>query len=118
MARTAIPIQVLQPNKAIADISFTAADAVNNHEVVNDGRTVLVFKNTDTAAKTVTIKSVPDIFGRSGDLVVNVPASTGLSLVNMLLPSIWNQRGAGDLGKVHIDVSAATGLSLAAIRLQ
>lgn len=116
MARTALPIQQIPRNGSIAGVSFTAADATNDHEFPNDGNTFLIVKNTDVAAQSVTVVSVPDEHGRTGDLTISVPANGGVAVTSVFRPAIWNQSGA-DAGKVFVNITTATGLSLAAVRL-
>ena len=115
MPRTAIPIQEIANQSAIDNISWTAADAANNHEFENDGDTLLLAKCTDASGKTVTVVSVADEHGRSGDKAISVSATTGFSIGGPFLPTIWN--GAGT-NKTSVNVSAATGLSLAAVRIK
>lgn len=117
MARVAIAINTLGPNGGgLNDTTFTAGDATNDHEFDNDGNTLLVVRNTDVAAKTVTVKSVADPFGRSQDLTLTVPAlsgaNPGLAMAGPFLSAIWNQSGA----KVHVDIASATNLSFAAVK--
>ena len=51
------------------DIAFTAADATNKQEVVLTGNEILVFWNTHAStAYTVTINTVADSLGRTGDV--------------------------------------------------
>ncbi len=113
MPRTALTVQTIPPHGGgIQSITFTAADATNNHEFENDGRTMLLAKCTDASSKTVTVVSVPDLYGRSGNLAMVVPATTGEAIAGPFPPGLWSQSN----GRVNVDVSAATGLSLAAVR--
>ena len=114
MARTAIPIQDVPFQGSIDNLTWTAADAVNNHEFDNNGHVLLLARNTDAAGKTVTVVSVADEYGRTGDKAITVPATTGYATAGPFKPSLWNQSGTG---KTNVNVSAATGLSLAAIRI-
>lgn len=117
MARTNIPIDVLPLNGGAVTLTGVAADVVNQHELVNDGKTILFAENEDAATKTVTVDSVADSFGRTGDTVHVVPAAVGgipgKAAIGPFLPSIWNQGGGS---KVNVDVSAATSLRLYAVR--
>ena len=115
MPRTAVPLQKIPRNGAISDIAWTAADAVNGHEFRNNGKVLLLAKNTDVSSKTVTVVSVPDEAGRTGDLVINVPATNGIAIAGPFRPVWWNRREAGLTGLVHVDVANATGLSLACV---
>jgi len=119
MARTNIPIDILPLNGGAIVLTGVAADAVNGHEFVNDGKTFLAVENLDAATKTVTVISVPDSFGRLGNTVQIVPAAVatvpGKASIGPFLPSIWNQGGGS---KVNVDISAATTTRLYAFRFR
>lgn len=117
MPRTAIPITEVPFQGKLDNISFTAADATNQMMFDNDGSTVLVVKNTSGAAVTVTVLSVKDEAGRSGDLSISVPATTGLAFIGPLRQAWWNQT-ATDIGKVYVNFSSGTGVSIAALRIR
>lgn len=76
MARTNIPAQSLigaYPSLPIsaggADLTFTAADAVNgNSTPLVDNKTVLLAYNTDSAPHNVSVNSVADTLNRTGDI--------------------------------------------------
>lgn len=118
--RTAIPVQAPAQFGGLQNVLLTAADAANGHIIPNDGRTVIIAVNNDVAAKTVTISSVPDENGRSGDIVLVVPAATGsvpgIAITDTLPPALFSQQNA-DAGNIYLQVSAATSLKLAAVRI-
>lgn len=119
MARTPIATVVAQKNKGLNPVTWTAADAANGHTYQDAGDTVLLLKNTDSAAKTVTIASVPEpSFGRTGDVVIVVPAATGsdpgMAVFGLPDAQAWDQPG----GTINVNVSAATGLFLTALQVQ
>lgn len=118
--RTALTVQSPAQFGGLQNVLLTAADAVNNHIVPNDGKTVIIAVNNDVAAKTVTIVSVPDENGRSGDIVMLVPAASGsfpgIAITDQLPPALFSQQNA-DAGNVYVNVSAATNLKLAAVRI-
>lgn len=73
MSRTAITPQVPKgPYGVISsgqlDLTETAADTTNNNEFVLTGREVLLAHNTDTGTHHITITSIADAKGRSGDI--------------------------------------------------
>lgn len=118
MARVAVPMNTIPPNGAgLNNLSFVAGDATNDHEFDNDGATLLVAKNTGVGAITVTITSVADQYGRTKDTTLVVPALSGsdpgFAVAGPFLQANWNQAGA----KVFVDLTTATGLSLAAARI-
>lgn len=115
MARTAIAVQEIQFLGSGA-IAFTAADATNGMMFPNDGRTVLLIKNGGAGAITVTVTSVPDEYGRTGDLIISVAAGEE-RIVGPLRPALFNQRSGADQGTVYVGFSAATSVTVAAPRL-
>lgn len=116
MPRTSIAVEEVPFQSADNDVTFNAVDAANGMMFPNDGRTILLVKNADAAAKTVTIRAVPDEAGRSVDLVVTVAAGK-TALVPPLRPAWWNQRSGADMGQVYVDFSAATNTTVACNRL-
>jgi hypothetical protein len=114
MARTDIPVQQMANHGAGDDsITFTAGDAANDHSFTNTGREILLMKCTDGTQKTATVISVADEHGRTGDLTITCPATTGLSNKGPFVPARWSQ----STGLVHVDLTDATGVSFAVIRL-
>jgi hypothetical protein len=112
MARTNIPVQDL-PVGGLAALTWTNSDSTNDHDFLNDGSTILIMRNSDAATKAVTIKSVTDDRGRTGDIAITVPATTGLSLVPLLPPALFNVGG-----RVQVDLAtSAAGFQLAAVRI-
>ncbi len=113
MARAAITVSEI-PRHGSVSPTFVSGNATDDHELVNDGRTSLIFRNLDTSPNTVTIVSVDDPYGRDGDMSVVVPAAAagvpGMHVVDHLLPELWNQSD----GKVHIDLTADTDFAIAA----
>lgn len=119
MARTPITVNVLPKNGSLEAVTWTPADATNNHSYPDAGDTILLCRNADAAAKTVTVVSVADPYlGRTGDKAMNVPAAVaGASGVTMFgLPTgvAWRQPGGQT---INVNVSAATNLHLAAIQI-
>lgn len=101
MPRTAIP--VVNPNKNAGGIvAPTAADNGNGMSFVNDGDTLLMVEGT--GAITVTVKSVADALGRTGD-VVQILASGDLGQFGPLDPGGFNQAD----GTVNVDLTSANG---------
>lgn len=110
MARTDIPVQTIPFQGSVTDAVLTAGDATNDHEFSNDGEVVLFIK-TGATPVTVTVVSVPDEFGRTGDEVYTVAADKE-SFAGPFIQSIWNQSGA----KIHVDLSVDTNVELAAMK--
>lgn len=123
MARTNIPVQVCPANGGgIQAVTKTAGDSANDHEFFNDGKCMLMVENLDASTKAVTVVSVPDQYGRLGDVAMTVPAVSGgvpgVAFAGPFPPALFNQRGAADLGKVFVDLAASTNLRLWVISAQ
>ena len=110
---------VLTPNAVPASyattgalLEWTEADTVNGNRFVNTGREILLVDNTGTDTVTVTVKSVADVFGRTGDAIRNVVAGT--SAVFQMFPTAgWQQPD----GYIYVDCTAVDDVKLAVIRL-
>lgn len=112
MARTALTVQ----NIALAGLTpaYSAGDAVNFHEFINDGNTMLQVKNTGGGACTVTIYTPAKVAGVDiADITVVVGATTGDKMIGPFPTHVFNQSG----GLVNVDISTATGVTLGAFRL-
>jgi hypothetical protein len=118
MPRVQIPIQEMGPNGGGDDsIAWTSGDAANDHYFDNSsGKVRLLMRCTDAAPKTATVASVADEYGRTGDKTITCPATSGFSMYGPFPPHLFNQRGASDLGRVHVDLADATGVSFAAVK--
>jgi len=116
MARTAIAVQTIPKNSVLDDITFSAADAVNNHSWINSGKEILLMKSTN-GALTAVISSVTDEHGRTGDITLT-PGAGDTSAAGPLEPAIWNQRAAADLGKVFMGLSDSTNITFAVVKFQ
>lgn len=93
--------------------SFTAASA-GGDTVAPDDRVFLRVKNTDAAAKTVTVAVPGSVYGQARpDVAVNVPATTGDVLIGPLVGDLANDA----TGVVDITYSAVTGVTVAAVRV-
>jgi hypothetical protein len=112
MARTPIAINdaPLSYDLAGKAITYTAGDAVNNHEFVATGTEILLVRNGSGGAILVTVKSQP-LNNRSGDQVLSVAA--GAEAVFGPFPTTGWATG----GKINVDIASATSLTLAVIRL-
>lgn len=118
MARTAIAIVEVPFQNGIQNITYAAADQPNGMKFDNDGSTLLLVINTGAGACTVTIRAVADEAGRTVDVVLVVPITTGRAIAGPFRPQWWNQRVAPDVGAVGVDFSTGTGVSVAALRLK
>jgi hypothetical protein len=118
MARTAVPYSNLVGNGSLADPAGTALDAANDHVIANADaeRTLLRVTNTHTAAHNVTLKAgtyPPAIAAGQGDLVVAVPANTGVAWIGPVESGRFLQND----GSVLVDVEASHTGTITAFRL-
>ncbi len=112
MARTVIALQDIPSEGHIADITMSAADAANNHELANNGKVLLLVDNADASPHQVTIVSVPDFAGRTQDIVQSIVAGD-IAIFGPFKPAWWNQPG----GILHVDLDTDTAVTLAALRI-
>lgn len=115
MARTSIAVQTVPAHgAALDDITFSAADATNDHDFVNTGRELVLMKNDDSSQHTATIVSVADEHGRTGDQDM-APDAGEISIAGPFPPSLWNS----EAGKAYINLGAGedTSVTFAVVRL-
>lgn len=118
MARTALSVQE-PPGKhpgsiaaEAADLTWEAGDATDLNSYVSTGRELVLVRNDDAAAQTVTIHSVADSFNREGDIAAYSVGVGEYAMFGPIPVEGWRQSD----GTVHIDPSAAT-LMFAIVRL-
>jgi hypothetical protein len=115
MARTSIPVQQLAAfGEGDENVTFTSADAANDHSFVLRGDELLIVKNDDAAGKDITFVAPSDSYSRSrgaGDNDKTVPASS-IGVFGEFDPSVYRQSD----GTMHIDITADTSLSFAVVR--
>jgi hypothetical protein len=110
MARTAIAIQSVSGNSG-AQLTSVTPDQANGNMFDNDGRTRLVVHNGDATSKTVTITGVTCSHGRTSNIVQAVAAGER-AVFGPFEPSLFNQPGPSDQGKVYVDWSASTSVKV------
>ena len=113
MAFTSFATTVALPGAAAA-VTYAAVDAANGNTIVNNGKVSIRVKNASGVSVTVTVVSVPDEHGRSGDIVQAIAAGAEY-VFGLLDPALFNQR-SGDVGQVHVTFSAGTSVTMAAIQ--
>lgn len=112
MARAVLSVQKVVPS-GLAPV-YSAGNQVDGHEFANDGNVLLHVKNTGGGACTVTVQTPAIVGGMAvADAVVAVPATTGDRMIGPFNTTIFNQAG----GLVYVDLSTATGVTLAAIKV-
>ena len=113
MPRINVPITDVPFQGSLVDIAAggVAGDATNEHEMLNDGKTLVVIENGGVGVATATIVSVADNLGRFGDEVIPVPAGK-TATAGPFNTSAWNQSGA----LLHIDLDIDTDVVVAGVR--
>lgn len=87
----------------LTTLTMTAADTVNLNEFVAGDNDLLVIHNTGGVTYTVTVTSVADPFGRSGDLsAINITAGAYAVFGPMKLTG-WKQTD----GKIYLQANNA-----------
>lgn len=94
--------------------SYVSADGANQNAFLNDGRTFLHVKNGGGSSITVTIDTPITVDGvlAVGNLAVGVTNGQE-RIIGPFPPNIYNQTD----GKVYVDWSAVTSVTVAAFRL-
>ena len=86
-----------------ADITMLACDAANYDEVVHDGAILLVVHNTGAGAQTLTIESVVDDRGRTGNITTYSLAADDHAVFGPFDLEGWEQTG----GQLYFTASHA-----------
>ena len=84
-------------------VTMTAADATNKEEFVSTGRELVIAQNTGVGARTVTINSVDDSFGRAEDITAESIAAGAIRVYGPFPTAGWQQSG----GKINLEASHA-----------
>lgn len=116
MARDTLTIQAISSKTTPydLDVAWTAGVAANDMQFANNGNTILLVKNAGTSGtQTVTVVSVADEYGRTGDLSIAVGQGK-YAFVGPLLPGIFNQSD----GNVYLNFTTEDNLSFAAVSYQ
>ncbi|GAA3144922.1 hypothetical protein Ppa06_58210 [Planomonospora parontospora subsp. parontospora] len=112
MARTDLTAVAMTRAGVNLGAALTPANA-DGHAYIDNGRRMVRLKNTDSTAKTVTVQIPATVDGQDvEDREYIVPATTG----DVLLPPFPAVYRRPD-GKVFLDYSAITGLSVAVYEL-
>lgn len=111
MARVALAVQTISRDGIVP--AYTAGDATNHHEFVNDGKTYIHVKNGGGGSITVTIDTPGSVDGLAiADRTVTV--ANGSEKKIGPFPSSYNQSG----GLVYVNLSGATSVTLGAFKLR
>lgn len=75
---------------------MTAADTTNKEQFVLTGKELIIVHNTGAGARTYTVTSVADPFGRTGDIAAQ---SIAAGAIHVVQPGIagWQQASGGYL---------------------
>lgn len=113
MPRTDIPITDIPFQGSLANIvaGGVAGDAANDHEMVNDGSTLIAVHNGSGGVVNATVVSVADQLGRTGDDPKAIAAGD-TAIFGPYRRDAWNQPG----GKIHLDLDVDTSVTVAGVR--
>lgn len=114
MARTALTVIDCPTKWATVpiEVTWTAADNANGNEFDFTGCELLLVRNDNVGAQTVTVSSVADSYGRTGDQTKNIP-SGDYYVFGAPFPAMgWEQADQ----KIYVDAGAAD-VYLAVIRI-
>jgi hypothetical protein len=117
-ARDMLTPQVVAANGGtLAAATFNAVTQANGSYFINDGSVVLLAKNASGgASRTVTVTSVANKNNRTGTIARTV-ANGAIAVIGPLRQELFNQIGAGDLGKIFLDYDSDDGLTIALVSL-
>lgn len=114
MARTDVTVGEIS-RAGIAETLIPAI--VDGHMFLNGGDVHAVILNTDVAAKTITFITPRTVHGLAvGDLAITLNQNDRKK-VGPFPPDTFNQPTGADAGKVYVDYSAITGVSIGFFRL-
>jgi hypothetical protein len=90
MPTTAITKQTApgQYPTAWGDLTFAAMDQANGNHFVSTGKELIIVRNDDAAAQTVTVTGSADPFGRTASIQKSINAA-GLAIFGPLPSSYW-----------------------------
>lgn len=94
MARQTITKSALTgPNPTgLVSVTVTACDATNKEQTAHTGKEILCWRNTGAGARTVTVNTVTDERGRTGDLTaISIPAGAIRCIGPMTDVQGWRQ---------------------------
>ncbi len=117
MPRTAITVQTppgAYPGTIAADaadLTWVAADVANKNSFVCAGGELVLVRNDDASAQTVTITSVADEYARTGDVSAYSVGAGEYALFGPIPVAGWRQSD----GSVYLEASSAN-VKLAVIR--
>ncbi len=113
MARTDLAVQTIVDEGL--NPAYTAAP-LDGHMIPGDGEVYIHVKNAGAASINVTIQTGGTLMGEPvTDKVVAVP-NGGERLIGPFPPALYNQPSGVDAGKVYVDFSAVTSVTVAALR--
>ena len=95
-----------------ADVTMAAGDAVNGNQFTATGNDLLIAHNTGAGAETVTITSVADEYGRSGNITTYSIGAGEYAAFGPFKRHGWMQSD----GEIYVDVSSAD-IKLGVVRL-
>jgi len=116
MARTNIPIQSI-PNygESLDDISWTAADDTNDHSFVNNGNTLLLYKNGDSGSHTADVIAPAGIKTYNEAVAKTMTCGAGdICIAGPFDKSTFNQSD----GTVNVDLTDDTSSYFACVQFQ
>ena len=99
MSQTAITVQKLSalskgaPIAGALDLTMTAADTVNGNSFAFTGKEILLIQNTDSSTHHVTVSSVADGLGRTGDIATYALAANDIAAIDCDSLTGWVQSG-------------------------
>ncbi len=106
MARTLLTATVAPGQYPAAGVAATeaASDVANGNMFVSTGKELLVARNTDVSTHHVTVNSVADDKGRTGDITSEAIAAGAIRVYGPFAKSYWAQSN----GNINCSADDAT----------
>lgn len=106
-------LTILTPVSTAGTLLGAAACAAGGDQMLNDGRTILYFKNTDVGTVTITAVTSSTVAGLAIADVAFTLIQNAERVIGPFEPRYWNDAS----GYVLLTYSAVTALTVAAIRV-
>lgn len=114
MARAELTANAITIDGVIQALVAATADG---NSFRNSGRQFLLVKNTDSAPHTVTFQTPGEVGGLALENPAIVVAAGATVLFGPFPPLLFNQTAGVDLGKVYVDYSAVTSVTVEVFQL-
>lgn len=114
MARTELTVNQITIDGVVQALIAAAADG---NSFRNSGRQFILVKNGDSAPHTVTFQTPGEVGGLALEDPATVIAAGASVLFGPFRPLLFNQTAGVDIGKVYVDYSGVTSVTVEVFQL-